>query len=325
MERRLSRPSVLVASGSLRCVAGSVGDGHRPGGQRGDHQQPGPRGDQRRLPRLRPGRCRADRVAACQARLGQGPGKLGARGDRVHRQQVVAVAERRGQADVGRCGPAGRPRVEPPGQGEPGTRHRDPAQGEPRPELRRVAQRVVVAEPRPSLRGRVGRVRHGRGERLVAEQPGRPRPRVGRGAVVAVGLLVVRRRAPVDQQAGGERLPALGGEGGGAVAVSRVGEGRDRRVHVVQGQWHGGRSHRRPQQAEVGEEPVRLQRERAGALAPGEVEHRTAAVAVDPPGQPAVVLAQQRVDHARGELRFGAGHRAPVAGALAGIGHRRGP
>ena len=111
---------------------------------------------------------------------------------------------------------------------------------------------------------------------------------------------------PLPEPERGKRLAAFAGERRDTVAVARVAEGRDRRVHVIECQRGGGQARRRPRQPEVGEEAVALQWKRApaAAVAAWKVEHRAAVVAAQPPGQAAVALAQQRVDDARSDDSF---------------------
>ena len=311
IDRRLSRPSVLVGIGSLRCVSGWPTRATVLVDSVGVTSSPVPGAITARSGPARPG----------QAGLGQCRGQPVAGGDGVHRQQVVGRRERRGDADLGHRGPAGRPRRELPGRGQPGTRHRDPAQRELRAVLRRVAQCVLVAEPGSGFRGRVGGMRQPGGERLVAGQAAPPRPGVWCGLPRSGEPAEGGGPMPLPEPERGKRLAAFGGERRDTVAVARVADGRDRRVHVVERQRGGGQARRRPQQPEVGEEAVALQWERAGAaaVAAWKVEHRAAVVAAHPPGQAAVALAKQRVDDARSNDSFGMsrfGIRGPAAPAL---------
>lgn len=159
-------------------------------------------------------------------------------------------------------------------------------------------------------------------QHLVAGQATWPGPGIRAGAprsgepVEGGGLI------PLPQPERGERLAALGSERRDPGVVARVADGRDYRVHVVEGQRGGGQSRSRPQEPEVGQEAVGRQRQRpaAAGAARGEVKHRAAAKLADPPRQAAVAFSEQRVEDARSKHSFGLTVAVRAASGTGGAG-----
>ena len=139
-------------------------------------------------------------------------------------------------------------------------------------------------------------MRHAGRERLVAGQAAPPQARAGIGQPRAGEPAAGGRLMPFTEPEPGERLAAFGGERRDPGGVARIADGRDRRVHLVQGQRRGGHSRFRPAQPQVSEEAVALERKypAAAAAAPGEVKHRAAVAAAHPARQATVVLAEER-------------------------------